>query len=117
MGAPLCHFEFMTNDVAKCKSFYNSLFGWEYDSESMPEYTLVKTGKEPGGGIMKVPPQAPGPALNLYFQVNDLQATLDKAQANGGSVIVPPTPIPNVGSFAMLTDPEGNMVGIFREGQ
>lgn len=114
MGAPLCHFEFMTNDVEKTKSFYKSVFDWDFDSESMKGYTLVKTGKEPDGGIMKVPPQAPGPALNVFFLVDDLDATLEKAKSGGGSVIVPPTPVPNVGSFAMFTDLDGSPVGIFK---
>jgi predicted enzyme related to lactoylglutathione lyase len=39
--------------------------------------------------------------------VDDLQAYLDKAVSLGGSVMVPPTPIPNIGAFAMFHDPEG----------
>lgn len=114
MGAPLCHFEFMTDDPDKCKAFYAEVLGWEFDDASMPGYTLIKTGGEPDGGLMKRPPEAPNVALNVYFQVDDIDAILGKATGAGGNVLVPKTAIPNVGSFAMVADPEGICVGIFQ---
>jgi uncharacterized protein len=114
MGAALCHFEFMSDNPEKCQAFYANVFGWEFDNTSMPGYTGVNTGKEPCGGLMQRPPQAPRPALNVYFMVPDIAATLAKVQKVGGQVIVPKTPIPNVGAFAMFADPEGIVVGIFQ---
>ncbi len=114
MGAPLCHFELMSDNPEKCKAFYASVFGWEFDDTSMPGYTMVNPGKEPGGGLMQRPPQAPHPALNVYFMVQDIPATLAKVQKAGGQVIVPQTPIPNVGAFAMFADPEGIVIGVFK---
>lgn len=113
MGAPLCHFEFMTDDPEKCKAFYANVFGWEYDT-SMPDYTMIKTGQRPEGGLMQRPPEAPGPALGVYFMVDDIDATLEKARQAGGQVLMPKTPIPNVGAFAWFADPEGIGVGIFQ---
>jgi predicted enzyme related to lactoylglutathione lyase len=52
--------------------------------------------------------------LTIYVLVDDLQASLDKAQSLGGKTVVPPTPIPNVGSFALFTDPEGHVIGLFK---
>ena len=114
MGAPLCHFEFMSDDPAACKAFYSDVFGWEYDDKSMPDYMLVKTGEEPDGGVMERPAEAPAPALNVYFMVDDIEVTLGKVRQGGGGVIVPKTPIPNVGAFAMFSDPEGIVVGVFQ---
>lgn len=114
MGAPLCHFEFQTDDPDKCKAFYADVFDWEYDDQSMSGYTLIKTGKEPEGGLMKRPPEAPYPALTVYFQVDDIDATLGKVTAGGGNILVPKTPIPNVGSFAVFADPEGICMGVFQ---
>ena len=114
MGAPLCHFEFMSDSPAECKAFYAGVFNWQFDDESMPDYTLIRTKKEPGGGVLKRPADAPGPALNVYFMVDDIDATLQKVQRGGGRVVVPKTPIPNVGAFAMFADPEGIVVGIFQ---
>ena len=114
MGAPLCHFEFMTDNPERCKAFYGKVFDWTFDDASMPGYTLIKTGKEPEGGLMQRPPEAPGVALNLYFQVEDIETTLATVMESGGRVVVPKTPIPNVGAFAIFLDPEGIGVGIFQ---
>jgi predicted enzyme related to lactoylglutathione lyase len=90
------------------------VFGWEFDDQSMPGYTLIKTGQEPGGGLMQCPQEMPEPALNVYFQVDDIETILAKAREAGGTVVVPKTPIPNVGSYAFFTDTEGIGVGIFQ---
>ncbi|HNQ24248.1 MAG TPA: VOC family protein [Phycisphaerae bacterium] len=114
MANPLCHFELMTGDMAACKAFYGGLFDWQFDDRSMPGYTLINAGVEPTGGMMAKPPQAPGSCLSVYFLVDDIDATLAKASALGGSVIVPRTPIPGTGAFAMIADPEGIVFGILK---
>jgi uncharacterized protein len=114
MGNPLCHWELMVSDVKKAKAFYGKVFEWKFDDKSMPGYTVIQTGREPGGGMMAKPPEAPCCALSQYFLVEDIEKTLAKAVKAGGKVAVPKTPIPGVGSFAMLLDPDGICVGIFR---
>lgn len=114
MPNPLCHFELMTNDPAKCQAFYGSVFDWQFDDASMPGYTLVNTGSEPTGGVFPKPDSAPGPCINVYFQVPDIDASLAKITDNGGTVLIPKTAIPNVGHFAMFADPEGVAVGLMQ---
>jgi len=114
MANPICHFEFMSDDPEKCRQFYGSVFDWEFDDESMPGYTLIGTGSDPGGGLMKRPAESPGPCMNVYFLVDDIGDTLDKVQKAGGKVLVPETPIPNVGWFAIIADPEGLHFGVFK---
>jgi hypothetical protein len=114
MSNPLCHFEFMTADVEKCRAFYGTVFNWEFDGDSMPGYTLVQTGQDPAGGLFQKPDTAPSPCLNAYFTVEDIDATLATATEHGAEVLVPKTPIPGVGHFAMFTDPEGIVVGIMK---
>lgn len=50
----------------------------------------------------------------VYFNAGkDLQPVLDKIEQNGGKVIVPKTQIsPEMGSFALFIDTEGNKVGL-----
>ena len=66
-----------------------------------------------GGGVGACPPNSK-PYVTVYIQVADVQASLDKAAKLGGRVVLPPTPIPGVGTNALFTDPEGNMVGLFK---
>jgi len=114
MGNPVVHWEIAGNDREKLQSFYGSLFDWKIDDDNPMNYGMVSTGAEPGGGIAATEGKMP-PYLTFYVQVDDLQASLDKAIELGGKIVVPPMPIPNIGAFAMFSDPEGNVVGIFKE--
>lgn len=116
MGCPVVHWEIAGNDGTATQGFYRQLFDWPVQvHEEMGGYGMVpgpENGPGIGGGIMKS--MGPQPYVTIYVQVDDLQAYLDKAVSLGGKAVVPPTPIPHVGSFAMFTDPDGNMVGLFK---
>lgn len=115
MPNPLCHFELMVTDLDKCKAFYGTVFDWKFDDASIPGYTLVNAGAEPMGAVFEKPPDVPGVCANIYFQVNDIDATLKKATEVGATLLVPKTEIPNnVGHFAMFADPEGIPIGIMQ---
>ena len=112
MSNPLCHFEFMSSNPEKFKTFYGAIFGWEFDDESMPGYTLINAGTEPTGAIAAKPPDSPGACVNIYFQVESIDSVLNQAQQKGAKILVPKTKIPNVGHIAIFADPEGIPVGI-----
>lgn len=113
MAAPVVHFEIAGKDGKKTREFYGKLFGWEY--QMMEDYGLVAaTGeKSIGGGVSGTPPGVP-PYVTFYVMVDDLDKYLKQAESLGGKMTVPPTPIPNYGSFAMFADPDGNMIGLFK---
>ena len=109
MPNPFVHIELATDDVARAKAFYAELFGWEMTDTPM-DYTLLSTGKEPGGGLFKRPPEAPA-GWSVYVGVPDAAATLEKAKALGGTVLKEPLLIsPEFGSFAVLQDPTGCVI-------
>ena len=114
MANPLCHFELMTSDPKKCQDFYGAVFDWQFDEKTMPGYTLINTGTEPAGGIMKKPEKLPGVCINTYFNVGDIDTVLKKAVEHGGKILVEKTPVPNVGYLAMFADPEGIVIGIMQ---
>ncbi len=116
MANHIVHFEFMCNDVAKAKEFYGKVFEWGFEdtTEPMP-YTMIRTGQAPEGGMMAKPPDAPCPSLNVYFEVNDVSATLDKVTQAGGKVVVPKTDMPGIGSFGFFSDPDGVVVAVFQQ--
>lgn len=104
--------ELVTTDVEGAKRFYAALLGWTMEQapvEEGMEYTLAKVGEERVGGIMgnqcgekEIPPH-----WGVYITVDDVDATVKKAEELGGGVIVPPTDIPKVGRMAVLRDPQG----------
>jgi predicted enzyme related to lactoylglutathione lyase len=115
MARPVVHFEIGATDAAKINEFYRQMFDWSIDT-SMPGYGLIAAtgGGGIGGGILQTREGMP-PYLTFYVAVDDLAAALVKAESLGGKTIVPPTPIPNVGAFAMFEDPEGHMIGLMKE--
>lgn len=113
MGQPVIHWEIVGEDAAALQGFYSALFDWKISADNPMNYGLVETGGEGGinGGIYTTEREVP--RLTIYVQVDDLQAYLDKAEELGGKTVIPPTPIPGVGAFAMFSDPEGTVLGLF----
>jgi predicted enzyme related to lactoylglutathione lyase len=114
MANPLFHWELMVSDMPKAIDFYSKVFDWEFDQKSFPNYPLIKTGSTPGGAVMAKPSQSPACALNTYFHVDDIEATLTRAMVLGATVIAPRTPIPGVGFWAMFADPDGIVIGLIQ---
>lgn len=117
MGAPVAWFEISGKDEERLKQFYSELFGWTTSVVGDPTYAIVDTAAGDGaigGGIGRTQdPEAPG-GTTIYMRVDDLQAYLDRAVGLGGSVLLPPTPLPgDFGAFALLADPEGHTVGLW----
>jgi predicted enzyme related to lactoylglutathione lyase len=111
---PIVHIEISAKDRAADSQFYSDLFGWEV--EQMPEmnYATFETGEGPGGGFSPVMDGNPPGTVLVYVGTDDIPATLEKAVSLGGSVVVPETPIPGMGTFAVFRDPTGNQIGLYR---
>lgn len=114
MANPVVHFEIGVADRGKAKDFYSQLFDWKINDIPNMDYTIV-TAEEKGigGGFWK--PKDDKPYITLYILVDDLQKFLDKAEKLGGKILMEPTEIPEVGSTAMFEDPDGNMIGLWKE--
>jgi predicted enzyme related to lactoylglutathione lyase len=112
MGAPVVHFEIMGGEGNQLETFYGELFGWKINSNNPKKYGIVDTRGQGGihGGMG--PTNDGGRRVSIYAQVNDLQATLDKAEKLGGKTILPPSEVPGGPKLAMFTDPAGNVTGL-----
>lgn len=111
--------ELSTRDTKAAEAFYTQLFGW-VAKHSAPnsgmEYTEFSNQGQPGVGMMPMPAQVPAGVPSYwmpYFQVTDCDASAAQAKELGGSVMVPPTDIPNTGRFAIVQDPQGAMFAVF----
>ncbi|MEP7353623.1 MAG: VOC family protein [Acidobacteriota bacterium] len=119
MSAPFAHLELNTSDVSKAKAFYKDLFQWEMDdlpNDKVPgmEYTMIKTAKGPGGGIMKNPmPGVPSFWLT-YVEVEDIHASTKKAASLGAQVMKEPMEVMDAGWISILVDPTGAAIGLWQ---
>ena len=119
------HFEIPFDDKNRAMKFYADAFGWQLTDMAGMDYVMAETTPigenrmptEPGainGGLFQRPKEAPHPVL--YVGVQSIDASLKKAQAAGGKVVTPKTPIPGMGAFARVSDPEGNVLGLYEFG-
>ena len=103
----------MSNDLTGAGTFYSKAVGWTLAPNTMnaQRYTLLKAGDSTVGGLMPIPEDAAKmgvrPAWMGYIAVDDVKAYADKVKAAGGAIHRPPTEIPNVGTFAVASDPGG----------
>lgn len=114
MGQRIAYFEIGSRDHRTLVSFYRELFGWQLNDMG-DTYTMIDTqaGSGINGGIGKSSDGTPW--VSFYVATEDPQATLDRAESLGGRTVLPVTEMPGL-TFAMFSDPDGNLTGLVKPG-
>jgi uncharacterized protein len=121
----VAHFEIYADDPDQLEQFYTSLFDWKIERMPNMDYRLIKTVDTDAkgmptqtgginGGLMKRPAGYEGRAWVNYVNVESLEASIDRAQKLGASLMKGKSPVPGMGWFAMLTDPQGNPFALWQ---
>jgi uncharacterized protein len=114
MSQPVVFFEIGCRDSGKTGAFFTEMFGWKLrpDGSSL----MLEHGEEVGGipGHIVANGHEPHNYTIFYVQVEDLKTSLDQAVSLGGKVCLPPVEIPGSGTFALINDPEGNTIGLWK---
>jgi uncharacterized protein len=101
--------ELMTPDIEAAKEFYAAVLPVTTRDAEMPggSYTLLRVGGKDVAGAMEIGPEhGPMPsAWSVYFDLEDCDATADKAVELGGTEMMRDDMPP--GKLAFLTDPQG----------
>jgi|ERR687892_364042 predicted enzyme related to lactoylglutathione lyase len=120
----IVHFEIPSENIERSKRFYNEMFGWNIEkwpgSEKMPdgmEYWMITTTDDKGnksltGGMMKRQ-NLQQQGITNYVGVKSVQEHSSKVEQLGGKVVMPKTPVPGMGYFAVCTDTENNTFAIW----
>ncbi len=104
-----------TTDIAKAATFYGGLFGWTCvdQGEEAGHYTMCEIDGKPVAAIG--PAMNPGPPMwTTYFTVDDADKTAALISEAGGSVIVSPMDVLDVGRMAVAFDPSGAAFSIWQ---
>jgi predicted enzyme related to lactoylglutathione lyase len=116
-----CWNELLTTDVGAARAFYGRLFGWRHQEMDMGPsgtYTIWTRGAEHVGGCAALPPPllrtGCPPHWLAYVEVADVDAAAKQAAALGGRLHHGPADIPGIGRFAVLADPQGAEICVFR---
>lgn len=115
--ARVVHFEFAVNDPVRAIAFYENVLGWKVMKWEGPvDYWLLTTGEQdqPGidGALMRR--QDDWPDVINTIDVEDLEATVAAAEANGGKRVTPRSVVPGVGYMSYVIDSEDNIFGLMQ---
>ena len=124
MDSTIVHFEIPADNPERAVKFYRDMFGWKIDRWENPagmEYWIVRTvpTDEQGqptrqgvnGGLM--PRMYPAQQPVNYIAVQSVDEAVARAEKLGAKVMMGKTPVPGMGWFAQLTDPEGNVIAVW----
>jgi predicted enzyme related to lactoylglutathione lyase len=108
--------ELGTQDVAGAESFYNAVFGWTTSDmgDEYGGYKIFNLGEKGVGGLIKMPDPSVPSMWVPYVAVEDVDATVAKAQELNGSTVIEGMDVPNVGRIAVIKDPNGAVLGVIK---
>lgn len=115
-------YELMTTDMAAAAKFYGDVVGWQCKDSGMQgmSYSLFNIpGYDMGtAGLMELTPEMRAgqipPNWTGYVAVDDVDAKAGEFAAEGGTVHMAPHDIPGIGRFAVVADPHGAVICLFK---
>jgi hypothetical protein len=114
-GTP-CWVDLGTTDIAKAISFYSSEFGWDVE-QGGPELGGYSLGKLDGRNVAGIGPGMTSPeapsAWATYFASRDADAAAARITSAGGTVVMGPMDVMDLGRMLVATDVTGATFGIW----
>ncbi|MFF0750873.1 VOC family protein [Streptomyces sp. NPDC004267] len=106
--------ELHVKDPEATLGFYKELFGWRWEEMQAPgmTYRVISTAEgdlkdASFGGAAPLMPGSQEARWVPYFMVENADATSASVQESGGSVLMPPDDVPDVGRIGWFADPFG----------
>jgi predicted enzyme related to lactoylglutathione lyase len=115
MAHPVIHAEIRSQDPDATRAFFAELFGWTYSDGAFPGYSFVDPGVEGALPTAIGPLQGGNDAVLFFVGVEDVEATLERAEQLGGKTIQPAQKVPSV-TFDVFADTQGHVVGVAAQG-
>lgn len=107
-----CWEQLNTTDVAAAKAFYTAALPWSLGSFLGSE--TFNAGDCPVASMMATPPGVPAHWIS-HVVVDDLAGARARVARNGGKVMMEEIPVPGLGAFAVVSDPAGAVICLFKE--
>lgn len=119
---PVGWFEIYVSDLDRAKKFYSTVFQYELtdappmegnESMLMSFFPMIDGQPNSSGALVKMEGVEPGPGGTLiYFSCEDCSVEEERAAAAGGTVFQAKMPIGEYGFISIVSDSEGNMIGL-----
>lgn len=125
MTGRVVHFEIPFDEPQRARAFYGQVFQWDVTPWGEdPGYLMVSTGPTPeegpteagfiNGGLIDRAASV-GRTPVVVIDVEDIDATLARIEAQGGRPLREKEPVGEMGFAAYFEDSEGNVVGLWED--
>ena len=108
--------EMTTPDIEGSIAFYTGALDFgtlEMDMGEMGSYKMLTRNGAPVCGVTSTQPGG-APHWAVYLAVDDVDARVAAAEGLGATVVVPAMDIPTIGRMAMIQDPQGAHLWLFK---
>ena len=105
--------ELWTPDLDGAVAFYEAALALTATDMNMAPgtvYKILKRGETTVGGAMS--PEGAPAAWIPWVAVPDVDASIEQAKALGGSTMMPPQDVPEIGRLCVVIDPAGAALGL-----
>jgi predicted enzyme related to lactoylglutathione lyase len=108
-----------TSDLEAALDLYPDLFGWEVEKQDIPGgvYAMFRlNGKDVAAASTlqeEQKQQGIPPHWNIYITVEDAEQSAKKAEAAGGTIVVPSFDVMGLGNMAVIADPTGAIFNVW----
>lgn len=115
---PVGWFEIPANDFERARGFYEHVFEIGLEEHQIGPFRMAWFPMRPdaigaAGSLVKGEGYVPADSgVLIYFTAPDINATLARVEAKGGTVLVPKKSIGEYGFIGIFKDSEGNRVGV-----
>jgi len=117
-GGP-CWAELGTGDLKAAERFYTELFGWRPEQDPRQEaggYTVAHLGEAAVAALTPLHQEAQPCAWSVSFAVSDADVSARLVAEAGGTVLVGPMDVFDVGRFVVALDPGGAAFQLWQAG-
>jgi uncharacterized protein len=114
-------FDIYVEDMGRAQAFYEAVLDTRLSSLDDPNDPRAQmrtfgddfTSHGAGGALVKLECAQPGPGGSMvYFSCDDCVVEEARVSAAGGSIVRPKFSIGEHGAVSIITDTEGNMIGL-----
>jgi uncharacterized protein len=114
-------FDIYVEDMGRAQAFYETVLDTRLLPMDDPNDATAQmrgfgddfTSHGAGGALVKLPYTQPGPGGSMvYFSCDDCAVEESRVTAAGGVIVRPKFSIGEHGSVSIVTDTEGNMIGL-----
>lgn len=123
----VCHFEVPFENIERASKFYTDVFGWQIMEApgEVPYHFAITTEvdekmqpKEPGGingGMYQRGDEGGSKTPVIVIAVDSCEQRIKDVEAAGGSNVMGPVQVGDMGIYAQVRDSEDNIIGLWQQ--